>query len=920
MKIKNLRCEYRLNPLGIEVKKPRLSWQIESPRTGARQTAYQVICYLPASSPQAPEEKTILWDSGKRSSDQSIQVPYAGPALESRQRVTWRVRIWDEHQQPTEWSEPAWFEMGLLSPGDWQAQWVGASLLGGPRTTAPCPYLRKNFRLDGQVQAARLYVTALGLYEAYLNGKQIGEDVFTPGWTDYRQRVQYQVYEVTDLITAGDNTLGAILGDGWYCGKLAWQERQNYGDRPRFYAQLEITLTSGERRTVVSDDTWETAAGPLLESDLIMGEAYDARLENPGWCAPSPLSREVPNGSSVWYPVLTFPAPKGLQLVAQNGPAVCAHQELVPVAKPVLRPDWPANTWIFDFGQNLVGRVRLKVKGERGKTVTLRFGETLDEDGGLYTQNLRTARQTDYYTLKGAPDGEVYESHFTFHGFRYVELRDFPGDPTRESLTAVVLHSDNPLSLDFECSDPLVNQLQHNILWGWKGNSVDIPTDCPQRDERLGWTGDAQVFVKTATYLTDSAGFFSKWIQDMADAQLDSGAIPSVAPTIPQLAPYDGGPAWSDAFIILPWTLWQQYGDTRLVETHYEAMCRYLGYLVDNSPGYIRMLPVAADLDGDPANEQIGGYGDWLAKDGGSDNRRGLTPKDLIGTAFLAYDAALMAQMAAAIGKAEGAARFEQLYTHIRQAFIQRFITPDGYLSGLTQTAYVLALYFDLLPDHQRPTVIASLVKDIEVTHKMHISTGFVGTPYICQVLTDAGRLDLAYALLLQKTYPSWLYAVVNGATTIWERWDGWTEDRGFQDPGMNSFNHYAYGAIGTWMVENIAGIQTDGAHPGFKHILLTPRPGGDLTYARGTYHCPYGLIESSWQIAAGTFTWEVVLPPNTTATAYLPADPQSRILVSGLPVENAPGVDAVRRESGYAVLQLQSGHFRFEVLVAAAG
>jgi len=914
MKVINLRCEYRTNPLGIDVLSPRFSWQLEASQRGARQTAYQLLCY--SSQPEndsnsgvapSPGQET-LWKTGKIISDQSAHIPYHGPALQSRQRVYWRVRVWDERDQVTAWSDPVWFEMGLLSPGDWRADWIGSSIVGGPRTTAPCPFFRKFFNVGSDMVAARLYITALGLYEAYLNGHRVGEDVFAPGWTNYNQRVQYQVYDVHECLREGPNTLGVILGDGWYCGYVAWSGRQIYGDRPRLLARLEVTYADGTRQSITTDPTWETVPGPLLESDLIMGEAYDARLEQPIWSLPQ--TDEVP---ATWFPVLVFDSPAGLSLVAQNGPPVRVQGELSPITDPIGIRGWPANTWIIDFGQNLVGRVRLKVSGERGTTITMRFGEVLDDNGNLYTENLRSARQTDYYTLKGDPSGEVYESHFTFHGFRYVEITGFPGEPTGDTLTAIVLHSNNLDALDFECSDPLVNQLQHNIRWGWKGNSVDVPTDCPQRDERLGWTGDAQVFVKTATYQTESAGFFTKWVQDLADSQLESGAIPSVAPVIPPVRIFDGGAAWSDAFIIVPWTIWQQYGDTRLLGTHYDAMCRYMGYLVDNSPGYIRLLPSISELGGLEDDSQVGGYGDWLAQDNSSD-RRGRTPRDLIGTAFLAYDAKLMSQIAEAIGRHDDSIRFKEIFENTRQAFLDRFITSQGLLVSQTQTGYILALHFDLVPNHLRPVLISNLVRDIVIDHSYHMTTGFVGTPYICQVLTDAGRVDLAVALLLQKTFPSWLYSVLNGATTIWERWDGWTEGKGFQDPGMNSFNHYAYGAVGTWMVENIAGIRTDPEFPGFKHILLQPRVEGEITWVLGEYRSPYGLIGSHWVAKEDKLEWDIAIPPNTTATAHIPAKPGYEITESNHPAADSPGVLFLERTANMAVLSLESGKYHFKV------
>jgi len=902
MNLQHLRTEYRLNPLGIDILQPRLSWQLSATRRGARQTAYQIVASLQGENGDQP-----LWNTDKLASDQSIHIPYSGPGLQSRQRIDWKVRIWDELDQASEWSAPAWFEMGLLDQDDWQAQWIGNPLVGGPRSAVPSPFFRKDFSISGEIQSARLYITALGIYEAYLNGHRVGQDIFAPGWTDYFQRVQYQSYDVTDLLTRGANTLGAALGDGWYCGHVGWEARQLYGDRPKLLAQLEITLVDGSRLTVCSDGTWQTAVGPLLEADLIMGEAYDARLEFPGWDRPD---FQV---TKTWVPVITFPHPTDLSLTAQNTPTVRPQEEIAPIADPQVIQKWPQDDWIFDFGQNLVGRVRLKIKGKPGTTITLRFGEMLTEKGTLYTENLRSARQTDYYTLKGDPKGEIYESCFTFHGFRFVEVRGLPEKPSRDLLTAIVLHSDNLPSIEFECSDPLLNQLQHNIQWGWKGNSVDVPTDCPQRDERLGWTGDAQVFARTATYLTEAAGFFNKWMQDLADAQRPYGAIPPVAPMLSSIQQTDAGPAWSDAFIIIPWTIWQQYGDIRVVETHYEAMCRYMDYLEQYSPGLIRLLPNEREMEVAGSIAMLGGYGDWLALDG-STERPGLTPKDLIGTAFLAYNARSMSQMAEALGKIADAARFRQLFEDTRAAFIRRFVTPDGLLAGQTQTGYVLALHFDLIPEGLRPRVIDSLLKDIQVTRKMHMSTGFVGTPYICQVLVDVGQLELAYALLQQKTFPSWLYSVLHGATTIWERWDGWTEEKGFHHPSMNSFNHYAYGAIGTWMYENIAGIQSDPAAPGFKRIFLQPRIGGDLTFARCQYQSPYGTIQSHWWMEADTMIWEVTVPPNTTAKAHIPSENQDQIWEGAVPLEKSPGVKFLDYRDQAAVCELQSGQYSFRV------
>ena len=527
--ISHLTCEYRTNPLGIDVLQPRLSWQMQSDRRGARQTAYRILV---ASSQTSLDGSTgLLWDGGKIESDQSIHVPYGGPALASGQSVYWKVRVWDEIGREVE-SSSAWWEMGLLERTDWEAQWIGAPFFGGPRTSSPAPYLRKEFTLQKQFVTARLYATAIGLYECHLNGVRVGDALLTPGWTDYFRRIQYQAYDVTELLRSGTNAFGAILGDGWGVGHIAWLGRQHYADRPRFLAQIVLTYSDGSKEIIPTDKNWKVTQGPVLESDMLMGESYDARRELMDWSSPG-------CNDASWWPVEVF-ADRGAALVATNGPAVKRQESLRPVAihkVPALRP-----RWIFDLGQNMVGWVRLRVRGEKGTTITIRYAEALNPDGTLYTANLRTSRSTDHYTLKGGEE-EVWEPRFTFHGFRYVELSGFPGTPTEETITGIVIHSEIPPIAAFECSDPLINQLQHNIVWGQKGNFVDVPTDCPQRDERLGWTGDAQVFVRTAAFNRNVAGFFTKWTRDLEDAQSSDGAYPKVAPNLPAWSIGEGGPA-----------------------------------------------------------------------------------------------------------------------------------------------------------------------------------------------------------------------------------------------------------------------------------------------------------------------------------------------------------------------------------------
>jgi alpha-L-rhamnosidase len=879
-RIDHLTTEYRDCPLGIDVLHPRFSWQMLTERHGARQTAYRVQAATHPDRLHSPD----LWDSGTVASDQSVHIAYAGQALRSRQRVFWRVTVWDETGSASK-SDPVWFEMGLLQPADWQAEWIGAPVSGGLRSMLPVPAFRKAFHLPAAVMQARLYITALGLLQPSINGQPVGADVFAPGWTDYNKRIQYLTYDVSALLQRGDNAIGVLLGDGWAVGYQGWLGRQNYVDRPQLLAQLEVECSDGSRHTIISDPSWTIHFGAITHSDFLMGEAHDARKQLIGWDTPAfqPENALQP---------LTFSHPQA-RLVAHNSPTVRRIQELAPISDPVSLSIAGRRRFIFDLGQNMVGWVRFKGQAHAGTTITLRFAEVTNPDGSLYTANLRAALCTDYYTFKG--DGEeVWEPSFTFHGFRYVEIEGYPGEVSRDTITGVVLHSDLPQTGSFECSDPLLNQLQHNIIWGQKGNFVDVPTDCPQRDERLGWTGDIQVFVRTAAFNMNVASFMTRWAADVTDSQNPDGSVPAVVPFAAKV-PTDGGPAWADAAIICPWTIYLCYGDRSILETSYETMTRFMDFLLNTSPGYIRCAP---DYEGWP------GFGDWLSINAS-------TPRDLLGTAFLAYDASLLARIAAILGKPDDAARFQHIFEGAREAFQRRYLIGSsahveteapsairkqmddadrisrGNLQQVdygeirsqvfntdlftpTQTSYVLALYFNLLPADLQPLAVSELVADLE-RRGMHLSTGFVGSPYLNHVLSEHGRLDIAYALLNQKSWPSWLYAVTQGATTIWERWDGWTEEFGFQTPEMNSFNHYAYGAIGAWMYSTIAGIDLDPNRPGYRHIILRPQPGGDLTHASARLQTLYGEVTSAWKRDQAAFRWEIVVPPNTTATAYLP-------------------------------------------------
>jgi len=870
----------------VDDPQPRLSWWLDADhRRGARQTAFQVLVSSePGGTPH-------LWDTGKVSADTSTHVAYAGKPLRSRQRVWWRARVWDERGCATESTERAWWEMGLLECGDWKAQWISGTLTGGRWTSVPAPYLRRTFFIGARVARARLYATALGVYEARLNGQRVGDLQLAPGWTDYRRRVPYQCFDITPLVVVGDNTVGAILGDGWYCGHIAWRGRQLYGDRPKFLAQLVIDYLDGRSEIIGTDSTWKFAYGPLLASDLLMGESYDARLEFPGWDKPGFDDRG-------WQLARPGNAHE-IALEAMRAPPVRALHELKARALSAVPGRHSQVVRRYDFGQNMVGRVRLCVKGPAGATVTLRHAEMLEADGRLHCANLRTARATDYYTLRGEAAGEVFEPRFTFHGFRYLELETHGPNVAIEDPVGIVLHSALPLTGEFSCSDPLINQLQKNILWSQRGNFVAVPTDCPQRDERLGWTGDAQVFVRTAAFNMEVTSFFSHWLQNLADAQTVRGTIPAVAPATDDLHS-DGGPAWADAVTICPWTVYLCSGDRRVLERCFATGARFVDELRATNSTLIRRKTV----------HNFEGYGDWLALDD-SNKVDGGTPKELIGTAYFAHSARLVAAMAHVLGKKEEAKTYSALADAVRAAFQRRFLTRKGTLTAPTQTACALTLHFDLVPARLRARVAADLVKDIE-RRGWKLSTGFVGSSYLPHVLTATGHLDVAFRLLHQKEWPSWLYAVTQGATTIWERWDGWTQERGFQDPGMNSFNHYAYGAIGAWLYAVVAGIELDPREPGYKHILLQPHPGGTLVSARAKLASPQGEIVSAWRSAPRRFDWDVIVPANATATAQLPVPSTARVTEGGKPLHRAPGISRIARTREGVTCELASGRYRF--------
>jgi alpha-L-rhamnosidase len=869
-----LTCELRSDPRGIDAPRPRLGWIVESPERGQRQTAYQILVAERASDLMTGNAK--LWDSERIESAQTVSVPYDGTELSSGQRCFWSVRVWDRDGQVSEWSAPSQWQMGLLQFSDWQGHWISADtprdVLQEDLILPPPACLQKKFSLSELPAQATVFVTARGVYELTLNGKCVGDAVLAPGWTDYTKRIAYQTYDVTALLRHGENTLGVTLGDGWYCGYVGFgNQRDHYGTTPELLLQMDMEREDGQRESLVTDSSWEAAIGPIVYSDMLMGEKYDARL--------------VPTN---WHSVQVGKEPEAqVALVAQHDPPVRVTQDLTPQAMTEPTP----GTSLFDMGQNMVGWVRLMIEAPPGTEIRLRFAEILNPDGTIYTMNLRAARATDTYICAGT-GVETWEPHFTFHGFRYVEVTGWPGTPPLKAVTGRVVQSDIPEVGDFECSNAMVNQLQRNIVWGQRGNFLSIPTDCPQRDERLGWMGDAQIFVRTATCNNDVLAFFEKWMQDVVDAQSAEGGFPDVAPRLVDLA--DGAPAWGDAGVIVPWTIYQVSGDPEILRRHYGAISRWIEYLDSVNP------------DGLWKQRRNNDFGDWLSIDAD-------TPKDVLATAYFAYDASLMAQIASVLGHQADAIRHEQLFNKIKEAFLQAYVTEDGRIQGETQTCYVLALRFGLLPEALRPLAAKHLVRDVAAKNG-HLSTGFVGVGYLCPVLTEMGYNDVAYQLLLNDTFPSWGYSIWQGATTIWERWDGWTREKGFQDPGMNSFNHYSLGSVGEWLYRSVAGIDLDPKEPGFAHILIHPHPGPGLASARAEYHSIRGRIVSDWKTHDGGMNLSVTIPANTTGTVFVPAPVQATVTEGGRPLDGSEGVTPIRRTAMFIVCRIVSGTYHFEV------
>ena len=860
MRVSNLRCEYTQNPLGIDIRKPRLSWELEDAERGRRQTAYQIL--VASRKDLLDAGQGDVWDSEKVNSAQSGNIVYAGDALQSGTLYYWTVRIWDSQDQAGPYNAAATFETGLFDPDEWQGRWICSEGNDGP-------LLRKAFHLDKPVKRARLYISGIGYYEARINGNKVGDHVLDPGWTDYDKTILYSSFDVTQLLRIEGNVLGVMLGNGRFSPpdhvvKKTPMILKKYLTHPIVIAQLQIEFSDDSSLTLSTDSSWKATLGPIVSNDIYDGERYDARLEKFGWDQPG-------YDDSDWPSAQEAQQPSG-QLISQAGvPAIKICQTMQPQRLTIPQP----GVYIYDFGQNFTGWVRLRVSGQRGAEVTIRHAELLNPDGTLNTIPNRTAAATDTYILKG--EGiEEFEPRFTYHGFRYVEVTGFPGTAALSSIEGKVVHSSVESRGSFLCSTPLINQIHQNILWGQVSNLMSIPTDCPQRDERMGWMGDAQLIAEESVYNFDMAGFFSKWLRDIRDAQAEDGSVPDVVPMYwPML---EADPAWGTACMVIPWTLYQYYGDHRILEENYTLMQRYVEFLHS----------IAHD---DVLN--YGKYGDWCPPWHVNSVD---TPQEMVSQWHYYRDSLLLSKIAEILDKTEDAEKYRAQAERIGAVFNKKFLHGTQYggppypwyrrlipktatddearvidqhlaetFAVRSQTGDVLALVLDLVPEEKREAVLKGLINDIIVVHGTHINTGIVGTRYILDVLSDNGYAELAYKLITQTTYPGWGYMIQEGATTLWERWEYLT------DVGMNSQNHIMLGSIDAWFYRYLAGIQIEPSTPGWRKILIKPHILGDLSFVSASVQTVKGLITSNWRKTHDALELEVTVPIGSQAVISIP-------------------------------------------------
>ncbi|HTL31035.1 MAG TPA: glycoside hydrolase family 78 protein [Tepidisphaeraceae bacterium] len=873
MKPTNLRCEYLTNPIGIDTPQPRLSWMLESNRRGEVQTAYQIVMTGDGGE---------LWDSGKVSSNQTTQIEYAGKPLQSRQRATWKVRVWDRDGKVSE-SEPASWEMGLLAPSGWKAKWIGS----GQESGSAAPMFRKTFDAKAQITRARLYICGLGYHDVSINGQRIGDHQLDPGYTNYAKRMLYVTHDVTREINSGANAIGVILGSGWYDvhTKAVWNFHEApWRDRPKLLLQLAIDYADGSTQTIASDESWKWSTGPITYESIYSGEHYDARLEKTGWDQPS-FSED-----DSWKPVVVAQAPKG-KLVAQQMPPIRFVTELKP--KQIAEPK--PGVYVIDMGQNFSGVPVITAQAPAGTTVKLRCAERTSKDGMIDTADIdvfvkkdhpEQTFQEDHYTFKGTGATETWHPRFTYHGYQYVEVTGFPGKPTLDNLRGLVMHTDIEPAGTFECSNPLLNKIASAASWAYLSNLMSIPTDCPHR-EKNGWTGDAHLACEQGLYTFNGASVYTKWIDDIQDAMHDDGDLPGIIPTGGW--GYTLGPAWDSALLLIPHYLYEYNGDTRILVSHYPAMKKYVDFLTSRAPEHI--------VKGAP-------LGDWAPFDS-------KTNTDYLTSAYYFRDAQIVSQIAKMIGNEGAATKYANLAEQIKAAINKTFFDPKtgNYAEG-TQTAQACALVFDLVPSGEESRVFDNLIKAID-KRKNHLDCGILGAKWIMQALLDHGRADVGYAIATQTDLPSWGHWIEQGATTLWENWDG-----------SASRNHIMYGDVVAWFFKALAGIQPDPAKnvpgtflaaPGFSHFIIRPNIVGDLTHARGEHRTMHGMILSDWTREGSKLRLQIKVPPNTTATLSLPTTDPKSVQEGGKPADQAEGVTAKGSAQGRTVYELQSGDYGFE-------
>lgn len=878
LKAVNLTCDYQVNPVGVN-DKIQLGWMLESDRRNVLQTSYQLQV---AADPNFSQ---ITFDSGVVKSGDSVHIRLDGMNFDSSTRYFYRVKVTDNQGEESPFSETAYFETALLDNSLWKAEFITADTRPEDAALSDGRLLRKTFQIGKKVKSARAYATAMGLYELFLNGKRVGDQVLAPGWTMYTTRTLYQTYDVTGMLREGDNAVAAQVGAGWCKGEIGFEHRRNhYTDKALFICQILVTYEDGSQDLIVTDGSWKWSKGPIVFSEFYDGEIYDARLEQDGYAEPG-------FDDSAWQPVLVVDQDKKV-LTIQDGAPVRKIQEIP--AQEMFRT--PEGDLVIDFGQNLTGWLRFRVSGKAGDHVLIKYAEILDAKGNFYTENLRKAKCETQYTLSGK-GVETFEPHFTFQGYRYIKLAEFPGEPKMEDFTAIVVHSDMKETGAFECSNPLLNQLQHNIKWGMKGNFVDIPTDCPQRDERLGWTGDAQIFVRTASYLMNTYPFFRKWLREVAVDQRPDGSIPHVVPDLLRVHNEDdaiingdasGATGWGDAAVICPWVLYLTFGDTQILSAQYDSMVKWVDFMYNNAQ------------DGVLWNTGFH-FGDWVALDAKEGSYFGATPNDLTATAYYANSVELLAKTATILGKVADAEKYFDLHARIVKAFQDEFFTPTGRMAARTQTAHILALVFHLVPQKFMKRTVDTLLELLK-ENDGHLVTGFLGTPNFCFALSQNGCTKQAYELLLKEDFPSWLYQVKMGATTVWEHWDGLKPDGTMWSADMNSFNHYAYGAVGEWLYRAVAGLEIDEAQPGYRHTVIHPHIGGGLAYVKASYASIYGDVKVHWEHQRDTVTLKVNVPCNATATV---------VLDHAADASSAEGVALSKTEDGYTA-EIGSGCYTF--------